>query len=425
MNILKKGSFGPHVSLLQLALNRSGFGELQKDGIFGPKTENALKNFQSKVGLIPDGICGELSQQALMPWYTGYLRVKIQPGDSFYSLSRRFRTSLEAIIIANPNISPENLQIGSSIIIPLPFDVVPTDIDYCSELIGFCVTGLNARYPFLKIGNIGKSTMGKPIWSIILGTGKNRVAYNASHHANEWITTPILLKFVEDFSTKYASDGEIYGERASEIFNYSTICIIPAVNPDGIDLVTGALNSGEFYMKAKKIALDYPVFPFPSGWKANIAGTDLNLQYPADWEQAKKNKYAQGIVSPAPGDFVGPYPLSAVESRAMYDFTMSFNPSLILAYHTQGNVIYWKYSDYEPFNSRRIAQLFSTISGYSVENTPYASAFAGYKDWFIKAFNRPGYTIEAGLGKNPLPISDFPEIYEKNIGILTLGAIVT
>ena len=34
-----------------------------------------------------------------------------------------------------------------------------------------------------------------------------------------------------------------------------------------------------------------------------------------------------------------------------------------------------------------------------------------------------GYTIEAGIGENPLPISQFDEIYNDNIGILILGAI--
>ena len=33
-------------------------------------------------------------------------------------------------------------------------------------------------------------------------------------------------------------------------------------------------------------------------------------------------------------------------------------------------------------------------------------------------FRRPGYTIEAGLGTNPLPFSQFDEIYRRNIGIL-------
>lgn len=51
-------------------------------------------------------------------------------------------------------------------------------------------------------------------------------------------------------------------------------------------------------------------------------------------------------------------------------------------------------------------------------------ALLGYKDWFIQIYNRPGYTIEAGLGENPLPISQFDKIYKDNIGILILGAIL-
>jgi g-D-glutamyl-meso-diaminopimelate peptidase len=109
----------------------------------------------------------------------------------------------------------------------------------------------------------------------------------------------------------------------------------------------------------------------------------------------------------------------------MYDLTLSVDPSLTLAYHTQGAVIYWKYLDLEPKNSRRIAETFAAVSGYAVEDTPFASGFAGYKDWFIRQYDRPGYTIECGRGENPLPISDFDRIYAENIGILTLGAAVT
>ena len=35
---------------------------------------------------------------------------------------------------------------------------------------------------------------------------------------------------------------------------------------------------------------------------------------------------------------------------------------------------------------------------------------------FIQNYNLPGYTIESGIGKNPLPISQFQDIYDKNIG---------
>lgn len=59
-----------------------------------------------------------------------------------------------------------------------------------------------------------------------------------------------------------------------------------------------------------------------------------------------------------------------------------------------------------------------------MEDTPFASSFAGYKDWFIQNYNLPGYTIECGFGNNPLPISQFNTIYAENEGILVLGAIL-
>ena len=118
---------------------------------------------------------------------------------------------------------------------------------------------------------------------------------------------------------------------------------------------------------------------------------------------------------------MGTGPLSAPESAAMYRFTQEHDFALILAYHTQGEVIYWKYRDYEPEHSYEIAQYFGEVSGYMVETTPAESGNAGYKDWFIQDYNRPGYTIEAGLGVNPLPMDGFDAIYQANTGILTGG----
>ena len=101
------------------------------------------------------------------------------------------------------------------------------------------------------------------------------------------------------------------------------------------------------------------------------------------------------------------------------------NPGVTLSYHTQGEVIYWQFLDYEPPCLRAIAQKLGEISGYAVEETPYASGFAGYKDWFIQKYNRPGYTIEAGFGENPLLIEQFDKIYKDNLGILTFGTMLT
>lgn len=424
MRILSFGSTGPLVQLLQTALTRYGI-PLRADGIFGNDTRAALVRFQRENALAADGVAGAMTHRTLLPWYSGFVMHRIQRGDTFYLLARRYKTSVPAIELANPALSADSLPVGAMITVPLAFDVAATDIACSSPYIGFCVRGLSARYPFLRLSQLGKSFLGRPLWCLTLGRGDNRILYNASHHANEWITTTLLLKFTEDLCKAFSAGGSIASQSAAGIFDYATLSIVPAVNPDGIDLVTGELSGGEFFESAKRMAARYPQFRFPEGWKANLRGTDLNLQYPAGWEQAKENKFAQGIVSPAPADFVGPSPLSAPESRALYEYTLRFLPALTLSYHTQGEVIYRKYLDYEPYNSRTIAEAFSSVSGYAVEDTPFFSGFAGYKDWFIEAFDRPGYTIEAGRGINPLPISQFDEIYNKNLGILTLGTIVT
>jgi len=284
---------------------------------------------------------------------------------------------------------------------------------------------LSSRYPFIETGEIGRSVTGRPLWVLRLGGGGRKLIYSAAHHANEWITAPLLLKFAEELAEAYSSGGKIRGVDATDALGASTLYIIPAVNPDGIDLVTGCLPAGEYYDGAVKIAANYPRINFPSGWKANILGTDLNLQYPAGWETAKAIKYAKGFTSPAPRDFVGGSPLSAQESAALAAFTEAVSPDLILAYHTQGEVIYWRYGDRNPPGAAELAAEFSRLSGYPAEDTPSESANAGYKDWFIDKFNRPGFTIEAGLGESPLPMSQFEKIYSDNLGILISGMVLT
>ena len=421
MKTLYLGSVGPQVQLLQLALERAGYAPGPLDGVFGASTQTALRSFQRSAGLLPDGIAGAATHRALTPWYRGYVRHSLRAGDSFYRLARRYGTSVPAISAANPELDPLRLPVGAPIVIPLPFDVVPTQIAWCSELLGFCCDGLAARYPAVLAGEIGKSVLGAPLHLLRLGRGSARVLYNATHHANEWITTPLLMKFTETLAKADAHRGEVFGKSARALLADAALAVVPCVNPDGLDLVTGALRSGSDYAAARAIAADYPGIAFPSGWKANIRGVDLNLQYPAGWAQAREIKFAQGFISPAPRDYVGVSPLAAPESRAMYEFTRSYSPALTLSYHTQGSVIYWKYMDFDPPGALAIAQAFSAVSSYAVADTPYASGFAGYKDWFIQDFDRPGYTVEAGLGDNPLPLSEFDRIYGENLGILTLG----
>ena len=259
--------------------------------------------------------------------------------------------------------------------------------------------------------------------ALSIGVGPRDVLYTAAHHANEWITATLLLAFAEDLAKAAVVGAVIGGYPARGTLQTTTIHMVPMVDPDGVDLVTGALppDSGD-YAFARSLASYYPDIPFPNGWKANLLGIDLNLNYPAGWEIARDIKFKQGFTRPGPRDYVGRAPLDQRETQALARYTQVLDPALVLAYHSQGEVIYWQFQDIYVPGARELGEKFAALSGYALEDTPYNSAFAGFKDWFIQQFRRPGYTIEVGSGVNPLPLSQFPQIYNANLPILTTAA---
>ena len=303
--------------------------------------------------------------------------------------------------------------------------IVKTDVPMTSELCNQIIDDLLDRYPLFRSEILTTTAFGRPVRTLVIGNGERKVLYSASHHANEWITTPVLLKFAENLARAVTESGTLYGVKAENIMNAATIYLVPMVDPDGVDLVTGAIPLGTLeYETARRFSDNYPDIPFPEGWKANVRGVDLNLQYPAAWEQAKEIKFAQGYTCPAPRDYVGTEPLTQPEARAMVRLTELCSPDRILAYHTQGQVIYPQFKDFAPPDSMPIAWRLAAASGYDVEPTPPESAAAGYKDWFIQTYNRPGYTIEAGKGVSPLPLEDFDSIYAANLPIMVLTAVL-
>lgn len=367
---IKFGSKGATVSFFQTILNSLNIYQGNIDGIFGINTKNAVIDFQKMLNVSQTG---EINDTNVKEFY--------------------------------------------------PYIFVPTNIEYNYEIVTIITEALVQNFKFISKEIIGKSIMNKNIYCIKIGEGSSHVIYVASTHANEWITTPTVLKFIFDFANAYSNGEMIFDTPAYELFAKSTIHIVPLLNPDGVDLVTNSLDSSSAeYIKAVEISENYPNIFFPDGWKANISGVDLNLQFPAKWDTARQIKFAQGYTSPAPRDFVGDYPLQAVEALCIYDYILTNPFKLLLTFHTQGQVIYWQFLNYMPPNAENIAIQLEQVSSYMLETTPYGSSFAGLKDWYIQNFNLPGYTIEAGLGTNPLPLTQLDQIYSECLKIMVRAA---
>lgn len=287
-----------------------------------------------------------------------------------------------------------------------------TQTVYDSKLIEKELQKIIEQFPFVSYRVIGHSVLGRPIHELVIGDkgAPKSVHMNASFHANEWITTSVLMKWCKEMLVSLCANEKQYGLFPIEQFKQTRLSLVPMVNPDGVDLVLH--GPGHVNFDTETLLLINENQPNFNEWKANIRGVDLNNQFPSYWdiEQLRKPK------SPSFRDFPGYAPLTEPEAMAMGRLAEKCQFDRLLALHTQGEEIYWGYKGFEPEESQKTVELFERLSGYKpVRNL---DSYAGYRDWFIHQFSKEGYTIELGKGKNPLPFEQFEEIFQKAKGIL-------
>ncbi len=336
--------------------------------------------------------------------------LQLKTGDALWKIAGSRNISVDCLLLLNQNTNINELQTGDEIIAPkrIMERLVNARKKYDSQSLQNDLEILKENYPFIQINTLGKSVLGNEIQEIRIGRGSKKVHMNGSFHANEWITSAILMSYVNDFLLAITNGGKINNIDTLPIYRNVDLSLVPMVNPDGVDLV---LNGPPEHMRSKVIAINEGSTDF-TGWKANINGVDLNNQFPAFWEIEKERKEPK---TPAPRDYPGDAPLTEPEAVIMAQLANQEKFNRMIAFHTQGKEFYWGYENFEPSESALIANEFSRLSGYkAVQNV---DSHAGYKDWFIQEFRQPGFTLELGKGINPLPLSQFDDIYKDVLGI--------
>lgn len=289
----------------------------------------------------------------------------------------------------------------------------PTDEQNRNVLIG----ELFSKYPFLKKECIGVSLCGREIPMLTVGTGK-KILFACAFHGMEWLTTAVVLRFLDELLESICKKSFFCGIRTEAAFNKRMLCVVPCVNPDGVEIaVNGAESAGEYSERIKEIGSE-------KRWQANAAGVDINHNFNAGWKALKALEIKNGINSPAPTRFGGKFPESEAESRAMARLCRNNDFARAFAFHSQGEEIYWSFGEYSPESARLQGELLAELSGYKLSEPDGLAVGGGFKDWFVETFNRPAFTVEIGRGENPLPISDLDDIYSRLKQMLLISIIM-
>ncbi len=248
-------------------------------------------------------------------------------------------------------------------------------------------TGINNYQDIIHLMQteiIGYSVLHQPLIAYQLGnpSAPRRLLITAGMHAREWIGSLALQTWLQQQRTIPAN---------------WCIMVVPCCNPDGVQLATNGCKNlsrcrQKFLNRINHHSDDFSL------WKANIRAVDLNVNFDAGWGQGRTN-----LTTAAPANYIGPEPHSEPENRALLRLIKRFRPTLSLALHTKGNVIYYSRVEDQP-TAERLAALTNFQAILST------GSYGGLTDYLALRLGVPSFTVELGddalshpLGREHLP----------------------
>ncbi len=243
---------------------------------------------------------------------------------------------------------------------------------------------LRNEYPdSLKLFTAGYTESGKEILMFTMGNGEKKALVIGGIHAREHITTKYLLRCIEEYCFENEKGTGVYGNfNIKELLSEYTLYIIPCVNPDGLEIISGRMIAEE-NVRITDI----------KEYKANANGVDLNRNFPLAWEHIDN-----GVTSPYTHYFKGYKSASESETQTLITLCEEQSFDFALSVHIKGNCIFWG----DTFNTnnntlyKSFAEDISSASGLSMtEPTLKPTDYGGgFENWFRHTYNRPGVCIE-------------------------------
>lgn len=281
-----------------------------------------------------------------------------------------------------------------------------------------CISSLAAQYPFLNIKNIGRSSAGRDIQALTIGTASEYVLYLSSFNGMHRLMTLILLRFIEEFCDAVQNGEDMAGINIRRAMFGRGIIVVPMVNPDGHEItLRGEVGCGYMASKIAKISSgDY------KHWCSNLRGVDLERNFLTGFDARRAVEKEKGLFGPAMKEFSGYKAESESETVAIAELCRSVPIRHVIQLSAYGETLCYGSGENIPGRSNKMAEIMSTVTGYAID-VPLTVTETGFRDWFIEEFGRPAFCVK--VGNSGIPGVEKLEVeYERLKELLTLSALM-
>lgn len=201
------------------------------------------------------------------------------------------------------------------------------------------IESLANENPMVSVSYIGTSIMGRGIPLISIGEGEKQYLYVNGHSASEWRMAAVLIRWLREYSSILKNKGRIFRFGSEYLFQSRTVCVIPMLNPDGMEYRLNGVAS-DHVMYERLVAMNHGSMDF-NGWKANGRGVDLRYNYSIGFEAHKRWEREQGILGGQAELFAGESSESEPEVGYLCNYLRYIsNWRLVVSFHEDTPSLY-------------------------------------------------------------------------------------
>lgn len=254
------------------------------------------------------------------------------------------------------------------------------------DLLNLHIENIARLYPFIKIGYIGNTLLGRKIPLLCFGVGGGHsVMYLGGEEADDGICPSLLLKFLYDICRCKARGETLFGTNIPYLFESRKIYVLPMLNLDGKTL--------NLYGKDDKNPLTDRIEKLSCGnfskWRANSRGVDLKRNYNVSFKKMSDISFSSHVSTGVCHSFCGEYPESEPEVSSVSNFLRYTEPSLLMSFDTDGEGVIVENSS-TPHTSR----LVSHISAITSQKVEYAKKdHIGVSGWYAKETGKSAVSV--------------------------------